>query len=212
MKQKILFSLFFLTFYFCFPILTKATVVEVTVTITSFTVPERSSFSLRYDRPSSEANVGGARITIEDKNSRVVGAGTLKNASGGDQNVLIENNSTTIAFPYDSTLDPYGIFVDVKVTAQGANILCTAACNPIAASSGWWYTQDLYFQNSYNPDGSVKQYSNNGGCTSPSCSSATSNIKRLALAIEDEDVVHRYDIDYDTTYNYWRTPAGTIDY
>ena len=148
MKKKLLLVLFSLSIIFCFPKLTDATVMEVTFTVLSLTIPERAI--ILGKQLNTEFLLQETRIVA------MVGTSTKaikyfpKNNNGDVQ----AGESAIITFPY-SPGTSYDLHLEIRGYNQGNNITCTAKCDAIPANSNQCVTRNAVYYKDYTPSSST---------------------------------------------------------
>ena len=132
MKKNIYLLLIFISVVFCFPLLAKGAVVEMTVTINDFRIPQRA---VMLGLPlNTVMGTMSARITAVGNDGSVQGIGNFP------YDEAYPGVSTTFSFPYSSTLAPYNIYTEIQVDTASSTA-CKADCTKVSTggSTGWYY-------------------------------------------------------------------------
>lgn len=116
---------------------------ELTVTIDSVMIPQRSVLDFAIDRPDSQYLLMGARLSIIDRNETFIV--TQKFFEPVDEEYyalpmgyLSKGYYATIGFPYNALQAPYESYIEIRAYPQGDVIGCTADCSPIPIDLEWF--------------------------------------------------------------------------
>jgi len=109
---------------------------EVTVTITSFQIPERAAYLLYEDPSNTEFGIEKSRITVVRNRDNLV-VGSMDFAPLGR---MAKNASVVIPFSYIANDAPYNIHAEIRVESTPAGYTAAKAdCSLVVLSSSEWY-------------------------------------------------------------------------
>jgi len=146
--KKIIFSIFVLpVLFFLSPVSASAATIEVTITITSVTIPVRSEALLISDRPGTGFSFyGSSRIAIVRGSTQTIErTAWLESSIGTAGENLKESAKATLSFPYDAAGAPYTVHAESYVSNQDDYIICKADCTTVPANSEWYYVGLGYY-------------------------------------------------------------------
>jgi len=209
MKKILLLVISSLITFLFLPAITKAAVMEITVSITSLIVPERTSMVKSAGYPNTELSLDYSRLTIVRRDG---GDGIVKNTSFFPYDIAEKNSSVTVSFVYDSVYT-YDVYVETQVSKSSGNSYCEANCNNVLANDGWYASYGSLLYNY-----SVTGLSGSISCPTSLCTGGYQN--RIAFPStsvrgyvdygDDGDV--NTDLLYGTSWYFWRSPSlFTID-
>ena len=142
LSYQVIFAVFIfsIVFVFCLPLPTFGATMEITITLSSVQIPERSAMLLLSDRPNSEFSIPGqSRIVVVSKSGVIERWSWLEDNDGVPEWDIQKDLGGTFSFPYDATKAPYTVHVETYVYEQ-YTIICKADCTPVPANSGWYVT------------------------------------------------------------------------
>jgi len=133
--KKILLSILFLIVFFCFPRSAFGANLDITVTINSVRIPERSAMVRASDLPNSEFVFSYGRIVVVNKNDSIVARSDFLTG-------IRAGAGATISFSYNTAEAPYNIHIEVRAFGEaGGDSLCPADCSISPAGFGGYFIQ-----------------------------------------------------------------------
>ncbi|MEI7424668.1 MAG: hypothetical protein WCK10_00925 [Candidatus Staskawiczbacteria bacterium] len=124
------------------PLNVRAVIMEVSVTVNSFTVPERSLIDFEIDRPETEYRTSSGRISVVDKNNNFI----ITNDFTGVGSYIYNGATANASFPYETYGAPYNVYIEMRVTKYPGTI-CKANCVESIADAGWYMTPTFSYLN-----------------------------------------------------------------
>jgi len=156
MKKNQLITLFFLAIFIFSPLITHGATMEVTVTINSLQIPERSTVLLLNDRPNSEFLIGssvtekGSRLLILDKNNNLIAKPFLIEAPSFNYGHIFKGSYAVASFTYLAESAPYNAYLEIRVYKQyEGETSFNADCSTYTVATGGtaWYYNYISYQN-----------------------------------------------------------------
>lgn len=201
MKKIIL--LIILTLVLFFPQLnTKATTVEIELTIEKFLIPNRSAIN-NYGASTRDYGFwGGVRFTITNGSAMSLPLYAFIPDGIAGYKAIQPYDPIKMTFDYNSGLAPYSINLELQAEIKNpANIYCTTDCTPVSGSN--WYVL-TYEPQSY-LGGQLDSW-NDGPCPTTIC------VNRYAdslIAVPSSSVYKDTTVAWDSYY--WRLPLKCLN-
>lgn len=172
---------------FWFPVTTFGATLELTVTITSFQIPDRAAVKLGGANYTAEVTISNSRVTVVKVGSN---SPAIKDFTGN----MGKNSTATVSVAnYDSSAT-YNIYTEIRAYNYGSNVVCKSDCSPTTGYATY-----------ANPLSGGSALS----CPTNNCHGATSYPDRLALnssSIIMYNGSNQVVTSGASTY-YWRSPS-----